>query len=111
MIYSKTGPLEQKLKEWVDQHIILYIQKGQSKVLQKEVSFQKDFLPQERTRYSFQVLSFQQDNSCIVDNSSHCSLTIWGASLQKRTWELGRQQAVHEPECALTAKEAISLLH
>lgn len=23
MVYSKTGPLEQKLKEWADQHIIL----------------------------------------------------------------------------------------
>jgi len=34
---------------------------------------------------------------CIVDNSTGCSLTVWGASLLKRTCKLDRQQAVCEP--------------
>lgn len=39
LVYSKTGPLEQKLKEWADQLIVLYVRKGQSKVLRLGKTF------------------------------------------------------------------------
>lgn len=105
LIYSKTGPLEQKLKERADQLIVLCIHKGQSKVLWPGKTFLLEGFSSSRKNLCSALPTTQQ--LCCWQQfpvAWLCGEHLWGKGP-------GRQQAVHEPECALAAKEAISILH
>lgn len=103
LVHSKTGPLEHKLKEWADQHIMKY-KTDKCKVLQLgRPSFWKDFLPQEGRTH---VFPSQQHNSVVLLTTIQAAAWLSGEQLcWKGPGNLVDSKLYVSQKCALAAKE------